>query len=49
MSQRIVVNRNHMNSVRDLGVPHSLTGRYLTELIAGAQRSAMSKVASGLA
>ena len=46
VSQRIVVNRNHMNSVRDLGVPHSLTGRYLTELIAGAQRSAVSRVAS---
>ncbi|MEO8685196.1 MAG: alpha/beta hydrolase, partial [Devosia sp.] len=26
VSQRIVVNRNHMDSVRDLGVPHSLTG-----------------------
>ena len=33
VSQRIVVNRNHMDSVRDLGMPHSLTGRYLTELI----------------
>jgi len=39
VSQRIVVNRNHMDSVRDLGVPHSLTGRYLTELIVGEQRS----------
>lgn len=38
VSQRIVVNRNHMDSVRDLGVPHSLTGRYLTELIVGARR-----------
>ncbi|UXN74065.1 carboxylesterase family protein [Devosia sp. A8/3-2] len=35
VSQRIVVNRNHMDSVRDTGVPHSLTGRYLAELIAG--------------
>lgn len=33
VSQRIVVNRNHMNSVRDLGVPHSVTGRCLAELI----------------
>ena len=37
VSQRIVVNRNHMDSVRDLGVPYSLTGRYLAELIAGAR------------
>lgn len=37
VSQRIVVNRNHMDSVRDLGVPHSLTGRYLAELIRSAQ------------
>jgi arylformamidase len=37
VSQRIVVNRNHMDSVRDFGVPHSLTGRYLAELIAGAR------------
>ena len=36
VSQRIVVNRNHMDSVRDLGVPHSLTGRYLAELIKSA-------------
>ncbi len=36
VSQRIVVNRNHMDSVRDLGVPYSLTGRYLAELIASA-------------
>nr|WP_295891951.1 alpha/beta hydrolase [uncultured Devosia sp.] len=35
VSQRIVVSRNHMDSVRDLGVPYSLTGRYLAELIAG--------------
>jgi|SRR5215217_2676824 len=35
VSQRMLVNRNHMDSVRDLGVPHSLTGRCLTELIAG--------------
>ena len=40
VSQRIVVNRNHMDSVRDLGVPHSLTGRYLSELISTAQRPA---------
>jgi arylformamidase len=33
VSQRILVNRNHMDSVRDLGVPHSLTGRCLSELI----------------
>ena len=33
VSQRIVVNRNHMDSVRDLGVTHALTGRYLAELI----------------
>lgn len=33
VSQRIVVSRNHMDSVRDLGVPYSLTGRYLAELI----------------
>lgn len=33
VSQRIVVSRNHMDSVRDLGVPHSLTGRYLAEAI----------------
>ncbi|WP_332702294.1 alpha/beta hydrolase [Devosia sp.] len=37
VSQRVVVNRNHMDSVRDLGVPHSLTGRYLTELIVSAR------------
>lgn len=37
VSQRIVVNRNHMDSVRDLGVPYSLTGRYLAELIAGSR------------
>lgn len=37
VSQRIVVNRNHMDSVRDLGVPYSLTGRYLAEVIAGAR------------
>lgn len=37
VSQRIVVNRNHMDSVRDLGVPHSLTGRYLAELIRDAR------------
>jgi arylformamidase len=37
VSQRIVVNRNHMDSVRDMGVPYSLTGRYLAELIAGAR------------
>lgn len=36
VSQRIIVSRNHMDSVRDLGVPHSLTGRYLAELIASA-------------
>lgn len=35
VSQRIVVNRNHMDSVRDLGVPYSLTGRYLAELLGG--------------
>lgn len=37
VSQRIVVNRNHMDSVRDLGVPHSLIGRYLAEVIASAR------------
>ena len=37
VSQRIVVNRNHMDSIRDLGVPYSLTGRYLAELIDGAR------------
>ena len=37
VSQRIVVNRNHMNSVRDLGVPHSVTGRCLAELITAAR------------
>src|SRR5690606_19109084 len=30
VSQRIVVSRNHMDSVRDLGVNYSLTGRYLS-------------------
>lgn len=40
VSQRIVVSRNHMDSARDLGVPHSLTGRYLAELITGTRQSA---------
>lgn len=33
VSQKIIVTRNHMNSVRDLGDPGSLTGRSLVELI----------------
>ncbi len=33
VSQKIIVTRNHMNSVRDLGDPTSLTGRSLIELI----------------
>ncbi len=37
VSQCIIVSRNHMDSVRDLGVSYSLTGRYLTDLIAGSR------------
>jgi arylformamidase len=34
VSQQVIVARNHMNIVRDLGDPHTITGRRLTRLIA---------------
>jgi len=34
VSQKVIVARNHMNIVRDLGDPHTITGRHLKRLIA---------------